>query len=160
MGVITTRTAEQTRALGAFLGQLLAPGDLVLLHGDLGTGKTTFSQGVARGLRVATHVQSPTFTLVSEHAGVTAHGQPITLYHLDLYRLENEVELASFGFADYLTPVDGITLIEWPERARDTLPKEFLLVRIESEVEATRQITIQAVPQEGRYAKVVARLIQ
>ncbi len=160
MRVITTTTAEQTRALGAILGQHLASGDLVLLHGDLGAGKTTFSQGVARGLGVATLVQSPTFTLVSEHPGQTSQGHAITFYHLDLYRLTSADELESFGFADYLAPLDGVTLIEWPERARDTLPEAFLLVRIEHEGEATRRISIKPVPQEGRYAKVVAHLTQ
>jgi len=140
---------------------LLSSGDLVLLHGDLGAGKTTFTQGVARGLGVVTFVQSPTFTLVREHLGATSEGQPVTFFHLDLYRLaEDEDDLESFGFADYLTPNDGITCIEWPERARDALPEAFLLVRLEASGEMSRRITFQAVPPEGKYANLVARLNQ
>jgi len=158
MLVVTTPTPEQTRDLGACLGQLLSSGDLVLLHGDLGAGKTTFTQGVARGLGVVTFVQSPTFTLVHEHLGATSQEQPVTLFHLDLYRLAKEEELESFGFADYLTPTGGITIIEWPELARDALPESFLLVQLEATGEASRRITFQAVPPDGKYANHVARL--
>jgi len=108
----------------AFAGQLQA-GDVVLLHGDLGAGKTTLTQGIAAGLGVPVPVQSPTFTLVSEHRGTS-----LMLYHLDLYRLDDPAELESFGYETYLTPEDGVSVIEWPERTGDWLPDAFWLIRI------------------------------
>jgi tRNA threonylcarbamoyladenosine biosynthesis protein TsaE len=113
----------QTRTLGERLGRQLRAGDVVLLHGDLGAGKTTFTQGIAVGLGVVDYVQSPTFTIVSEHQGAT-----LMLYHLDLYRLLGEADLESFGFDDYLEPRDGVSVIEWPERAANWLPDDYLLI--------------------------------
>ena len=84
---------EATKRLGARLAALLQPGDVVLLHGDLGAGKTTLTQGIATGLGITGSVQSPTFTLVSEHPGVAADGSLLTLYHLDLYRLGGPEDL-------------------------------------------------------------------
>ncbi|HVL23299.1 MAG TPA: tRNA (adenosine(37)-N6)-threonylcarbamoyltransferase complex ATPase subunit type 1 TsaE [Thermomicrobiales bacterium] len=103
----------------------LRAGDVVLLHGDLGAGKTTLTQGIAAGLGVPEAVQSPTFTLVGEHRGVA-----LTLHHLDLYRLDDPSELESFGYETYLAPEDGVSVIEWPERAGDWLPDAFWLVQI------------------------------
>jgi tRNA threonylcarbamoyladenosine biosynthesis protein TsaE len=153
-----TVSAEQTRALGARLGRLLRPGDVVLLHGDLGAGKTTLTQGIAHGLGVREQIQSPTFTLVAEHAGETADGEPINLYHLDLYRLAGEEDLDSFGWESYLAPVDGISVVEWPERAGTWLPEEYLLVRIESEGVDRRRVTVEAMPSNGRMIALVADL--
>jgi tRNA threonylcarbamoyladenosine biosynthesis protein TsaE len=100
---------------------------VVLLHGDLGAGKTTLTQGIAVGLGVQDYVQSPTFTLVSELQGVQ-----LTLYHLDLYRLNDEAELESFGYDQYLSPEDGVSVIEWPERAGEWLPDRYLLIELTS----------------------------
>jgi tRNA threonylcarbamoyladenosine biosynthesis protein TsaE len=153
-----TESAEQTQTLGARLGRLLHPGDIVLLHGDLGAGKTTLTQGIAEGLGVREQVQSPTFTLVAEHAGQTAEGEPITLYHLDLYRLVGEEDLDSFGWEHYLAPPDGVSVVEWPERAGSWLPEEYLLVRLEPEGADRRRVTIEAIPPNGRMVALVAEL--
>lgn len=128
---MTTRTeiiesAAAMRALGRELAASLQSGDVVLLHGDLGAGKTTFTQGVAEGLGIESPVQSPTFTLVREHDAPT-----MRLYHLDLYRLDSPDELEDIGYEVYINPPDGVSLIEWPERAGDWLPDRFLLVHIE-----------------------------
>jgi tRNA threonylcarbamoyladenosine biosynthesis protein TsaE len=155
---IMSESPEQTRALGAALGRRLRPGDVVLLHGDLGAGKTTLTQGIAEGLGIAGYVQSPTFTLVAEHPGRTASGDPIFLYHLDLYRLSGAAELESFGYEQFLAPVDGITVIEWPERAEGWLPDAYLLVQIEIAGPERRRITIEAIPGEGRLADIVRDL--
>ena len=152
---LVSNSAEQTREIGARLGRRLRPGDLVLLHGDLGTGKTTLAQGIARGLGVADHVQSPTFTLVNEHetrAPGPKDGQPARLYHLDLYRLAGDDDLDSFGFDDYLAPADGISLIEWPERAAARLPLTYLLVRLEHLGEGKRRLVIEAASSVSRHA--------
>ncbi len=134
--------ASETRAFGARLAQQLRVGDVVLLHGDLGAGKTTLTQGLAQGLGITEPVQSPTFTLVAEHVGFTADGGPVRLYHLDLYRLGGEEDLDDIGFDDLLAPADGISVIEWPERAGTWLPERYILVTIEPIREATRRLTL------------------
>jgi len=106
---VPSESVEQTRRLGAILGGLLVPGDVVLLHGELGAGKTAFTQGIGRGLGVAATVNSPTFTILKEYAG------RLPLYHFDLYRIEDPGELETLGFADYFAG-DGVSVIEWAER--------------------------------------------
>ena len=127
---IVSGSPAQTTAIGAALAAWLEPGDVLLLHGDLGAGKTTFTKGIAEALGVDAVVSSPSFSLVNEYdAGRDA---PVTrLYHLDLYRLQGEDDLASIGFNDFAGPEDGITVIEWPERAAAMLPDRYLLIEIE-----------------------------
>jgi tRNA threonylcarbamoyladenosine biosynthesis protein TsaE len=153
-----TGSADQTRALGAEIGRLLRPGDVVLLHGDLGAGKTTLAQGIAQGLGVREQIQSPTFTLVAEHEGQTNSREPISLYHLDLYRLAGEEDLDSFGWEQYLAPVDGVSVVEWPERAGSWLPQEFLLVRLEPAGADVRRVSVKATPPNGRMIELIADL--
>lgn len=155
---IVSESPEQTRALGAAIGRRLRPGDVVLLHGDLGAGKTTLTQGIAEGLGIHDYVQSPTFTLVAEHSGRTAAGDPIVLYHLDLYRLSGAHDLESFGYDEFLAPVDGITVIEWPERAEGWLPDAYLLVHLEVAGPEQRRITVEAIPNVGHLADLVRDL--
>jgi tRNA threonylcarbamoyladenosine biosynthesis protein TsaE len=116
---------------GRSFASTLHIGDVVLLHGDLGAGKTTLAQGIAAGLGVAGPVQSPTFTIVGEHGGTDAEGHPLRIYHLDLYRLADPAELETLGYDQYLMPEEGISVIEWPERAGQWLPDRFWLLRIE-----------------------------
>jgi len=85
-------------------------------------------------------------------------GAPIQLYHLDLYRLTDEAELESFGYGQYLAPTDGVSVIEWPERAGDWLPDAYLLVRLEIAGPDRRRITIEAVPAAGDLAPVVEEI--
>lgn len=122
--------AREMRRLGRVIGAWLRPGDVLLLHGDLGAGKTTLAQGIAATLGVPETMQSPTFTLVAEHQGILPNGAPVRINHLDLYRLTSPDELDSLGYAQYLAADDAITLIEWPERAADWLPDAYLLVAI------------------------------
>ena len=133
-------SAEARRALGRSLAARLRGGDVVLLHGDLGAGKTTLAKGIAAGLGVGEAVQSPTFTLVAEHRGTS-----LMLYHLDLYRLDDPSELESFGYEAYLAPGDGVSVIEWPERAGDWLPVAFWLVQIGHLGGDRRSVTIRRV---------------
>jgi tRNA threonylcarbamoyladenosine biosynthesis protein TsaE len=118
------------RAFGAELAASLTVGDVVLLHGDLGAGKTTLTQGIARALGIRGPVTSPTFTLVSEHRLPKPVRGIERLYHLDLYRLNDPDELESIGYEDYLAPEDGVSIIEWPERAGNWLPDRALIVEI------------------------------
>jgi tRNA threonylcarbamoyladenosine biosynthesis protein TsaE len=158
---LVSNSTEQTREIGARLGRRLRAGDIVLLHGDLGAGKTTLAQGIARGLGVVDPVQSPTFTLVNEHeAGIDRKTpeRPARLYHLDLYRLAGDDDLDSFGFDGYLAPADGVSLVEWPERAAARLPDAYLLVRLEYLGEGKRRLAIEPVPAGGPAAAWLGEL--
>lgn len=130
-------SAAAMQSLGEEIASSLSIGDVLMLHGDLGAGKTTLTQGIAAGLGVEGPVQSPTFTLVREH-----RGREMVLYHLDLYRLGDPNELETLGYEMYLDPPDGVSVIEWPERAGEWLPEQFTLVRIEHLGGDRRQVRI------------------
>ncbi len=127
----------QTRRLGARLAAFLAPGDVLALQGDLGSGKTRWAQGVCQGLGVTGPVNSPTFTLVNEYQG------HCPVYHIDLYRLADGPELLTFGLEEYLYG-PGVSLIEWAERAAALLPEEHLAVEFHYLGETKRRIVLQA----------------
>lgn len=136
------RSGAGMRDLGERLSRFLHRGDVVLLHGDLGAGKTTLVQGLAQGLGIEGPVQSPTFGIVAEHEGLGSDGERLILYHLDLYRLTDGDELDGIGYGQYLEPSDGVSAIEWPERAGDWLPARFILVMIEHGGADVRHVTI------------------
>lgn len=133
----TALTADAMTALGAALGRVLQIGDCVLLYGDLGAGKTTFSRGVVHGFTsIVQDVVSPTFTLVQ-----TYMRDDVTLYHYDLYRLEtaDAGTLTELAWDDSLTY--GITLAEWPERlTKDTVPLDALHIRITTCPDGSRRL--------------------
>lgn len=139
-GVYDVGSPEEMQRLGERIAAGLGIGDVLMLHGDLGAGKTTLTQGIAAGLGVREPVQSPTFTLVREH-----RGRELTLYHLDLYRLVDPDELESLGYEVYLDPPDGVSVIEWPERAGDWLPESFTVVRIDHLGGDRRRVTIERI---------------
>ena len=123
---------EETAAVARTLSERLVPGDVVLLSGDLGAGKTAFVRGLAQGLEIdPDHVSSPTFTLVHEY-----HGARLTLYHADLYRLDRAAT-DDLGLEE---AVDGVLAIEWPERLAH--PLDGIAVTIEIVDESTRRIAI------------------
>jgi tRNA threonylcarbamoyl adenosine modification protein YjeE len=125
--VFETSSAAETRALGGRIAALLEPGDVVLLHGDLGAGKTTLTQGIGAALGMSQLAQSPTFSLVVD----TPLPNGAVLRHIDLYRLDDPSELDALGFDELTSDPDAITLIEWPERAVEMLPDAYLLVEID-----------------------------
>jgi len=143
---IVSHSPAETAAIGEAIAGSLRNGDLVLLHGDLGAGKTTLAKGIASALGVAGVVSSPSFSLVNEYD--TRHGAITRLYHLDLYRLRTEDDLASIGFDDFTAPGEGITLVEWPERASTVLPDRFLLVEIEPLGSGGRRLRFVAIPDD------------
>lgn len=122
---------QETQAIGARLAQHLFPGALLLLRGDLGAGKTCFTQGIAAGLSVEGPVQSPTFVLISEYPDAR-----IPLRHVDLYRLEREEELWGLGIDQRFS--DGIWVVEWADRFPDFWPADRLEVLLEEEGEGRR----------------------
>ena len=136
--MIVTNSAAETRALGERLAEQLKAGDVILLEGELGAGKSELARGVAKGLGVRETVTSPSFTILN----VYESGR-IPLYHFDWYRLESAEELFELGMDEYLGG-DGIALVEWPGRCPDAVPEDCLLIRIEAEGETSRRITEEA----------------
>jgi tRNA threonylcarbamoyladenosine biosynthesis protein TsaE len=120
----TTSSVEETRALAAALAELARPCDLLLLVGDLGAGKTAFTQGFGRGLGVDEQITSPTFALVQGYTG------RLDLHHLDVYRLVNIGEAMDLGISELLDD-EAVTLIEWGDTITQALPRDYLEVRIE-----------------------------
>ena len=133
---IKSEGPEQTWAAAAALMESLEPGTVIALHGDLGVGKTCFIQGLAVAMGITDPITSPTYTLIGEYEG------RMKLNHIDLYRLANSVEALGIGLEEYLDS-DGITAIEWAERAEELLPESILHVSIEKGCdEMSRQIEI------------------
>ena len=147
-----TQNADETRALAARLGALLRPGDTICLIGDLGAGKTTWTQGMALGLGLPPEepVNSPTFTLVAEHPG----GR-VPLVHLDVYRLSGASDLYDLAFDDYLGG-DSVVVIEWADKIPDALPAERLEITLTPDTPDTRQIVMTALG--ARPEELLARL--
>jgi tRNA threonylcarbamoyladenosine biosynthesis protein TsaE len=145
---VRSGSAEATRRLGEGLGRLAAPGDVLLLQGDLGAGKTTFTQGYAVGAGSDELVNSPTFVLMNEYRG------RLPVYHADLYRLDSPEEVAALDLAN--ASLDGALLVEWPERGDSLLPAEHLLVQIEHAGPQERVITL--VPRGPRAEELIEDL--
>jgi tRNA threonylcarbamoyladenosine biosynthesis protein TsaE len=155
---ITSDGAAATRRLGHHLGRAVRGGDIVLLDGDLGAGKTTLAQGIAAGLGVEEAVTSPTFTLINEYAATTATGQPVVLYHIDLYRLE-ATDTAGLGIEEILGAPDSIVVVEWPGRAPALGAESALLVRIGAAGADRRRVDLAPIgPPSRRLADLLADL--
>jgi tRNA threonylcarbamoyladenosine biosynthesis protein TsaE len=130
---------EETRAIGRELAQTLPMRGVVLLSGELGAGKTTLSKGIVEGRRAAAadEVSSPTFTLIHPY------GEPVSVYHIDLYRLETEGEVQRLGLED-LFDEDALILIEWGERFVHLMPPDRIEIRITYDRDETRHIAVTA----------------
>ncbi|MGA3135350.1 MAG: tRNA (adenosine(37)-N6)-threonylcarbamoyltransferase complex ATPase subunit type 1 TsaE [Terracidiphilus sp.] len=138
----TTRSGDDTIEVGRKLARLLKPPQLLLLRGDLGTGKTTLVKGIAQALDAAEpdEVTSPTFTLVHEYDGAL-DGKPVKLFHLDVYRLEGERQLETLGLDELLTP-DALVLVEWGDKFKSIRKKATGEILIASEGGDARKITV------------------
>ena len=123
---LRARTAEETREVGEAMSASLRARDAVVLTGELGAGKTTFVQGVARGLGIEDQVSSPTFTLVKEYRGI------LDIAHVDVYRLERVQDVVDLGL-DELGDGEGVLLVEWGDAVEDLLPDERLRVELTTE---------------------------
>lgn len=135
--MIITGSAAETRKLGEQLAEKLKAGDVILLEGELGAGKSELARGIARGLGVAETVTSPSFTILN----VYESGR-LPLYHFDWYRLESAEELFELGMDEYLGG-DGIALVEWPGKCPEAIPEDHLLIRIEADGENTRRLNAE-----------------
>jgi tRNA threonylcarbamoyladenosine biosynthesis protein TsaE len=134
-----SHSAEQTRRFGARLGELLLPGDLVTLSGELGAGKTTFMAGIGHGWGSSDQVTSPTFVLVNDYR----RPDGLHLWHLDCYRLNSGAEALALGFDDLLAS-GGIMVVEWPERIADVLPAERLRLDLRWVDDTRRGLRLEA----------------
>jgi tRNA threonylcarbamoyladenosine biosynthesis protein TsaE len=159
---IISHSSAQTQRLGMRLGELVRGGELLLLEGSLGTGKTTFTQGLARGIGITEVISSPTFTLLKEypgHPGPTAqreqaqatlqhqqqerHQVGPALYHFDLYRLDDPEEILDLGFEDYFFG-NGVCVVEWADKAELLWPAEHLRLRMKIMSETKRGLLFTA----------------
>ncbi|GAA2982194.1 tRNA (adenosine(37)-N6)-threonylcarbamoyltransferase complex ATPase subunit type 1 TsaE [Lentilactobacillus parakefiri] len=137
---ITVHSADQTMAIGEKLAAYLAPQDLILLDGDLGAGKTTFTKGLAKGLGITRPIKSPTFTIIREY-----QDGRIPLYHMDVYRLEAGGG-DDLGLDEYFNG-DGVNVVEWSKFVADELPDDYLRIifrRDDSEGDNVRTLTFEA----------------
>ena len=138
--VYETWKPEETYELGERLGREAAPGMIYCLEGDLGTGKTVFTQGFARGLGVEGPVNSPTFTILQQY-----EDGRLPLYHFDVYRIGDAEEMDEIGYEEYFYG-EGVCLIEWPSRIEEIVPPEAARITIEKALEKGfdyRRITVQ-----------------
>ena len=144
--VIETRSPEETFALGEKLGREAKPGQIYTLNGDLGTGKTVFTQGFASGLGITEPVNSPTFTILQ----VYEEGRML-FYHFDVYRIGDVEEMDEIGYEDCFYG-EGVCLIEWAELIEEILPENVIVVTIEKDLEQGfdyRKITLEGLPETG-----------
>jgi tRNA threonylcarbamoyladenosine biosynthesis protein TsaE len=146
---ISSQSPEDTQALGLKLGQSARSGDVYLMAGQLGAGKTCLTQGIAWGLDIREYTASPTFVLVRELYG------RLPLYHIDLYRLDNLEEIADLGLDDYFYG-RGVSVVEWADKAPGLLPPEHLKIDIEYLGDDRRRLQLTA--HGPRYAELLEEI--
>jgi tRNA threonylcarbamoyladenosine biosynthesis protein TsaE len=144
-------SSKQTQLVGRQIGKLAQSGDIFLLTGDLGTGKTCLVQGIARGLGVKEYPASPSFVIVREY-----HGR-LTLYHIDFFRLDRIEEIAKLGLEEYLYS-NGVCAVEWAEKGLEVLPQGNLLITLDYVSDSDRERIICLEPQGERYRELVRKL--
>ncbi len=146
---LISHSPEQTQKFGIRIGELALPGDIFLLVGSLGAGKTCLAQGIAWGLGIKEYALSPSFVIIRE-----LHGR-LPLYHIDLYRLDHIEEIAELGLDDYLYG-NGVCVVEWAEKGLSMLPAEHLLIEISYLSDTERSFQLK--PRGKRYLKIAAQL--
>ena len=139
---------EQTKDIGYKLGQLVTPKSVICLIGDLGAGKTTMTQSLAKALEVDDYITSPTFTIVNEYEG------RIPLYHFDVYRIGSSDEMYDIGFDEYIDG-DGVCIIEWANLIEDILTNEYLYIEMNYK-ETGREMILT--PKGEKYEEIVKEL--
>ena len=144
-----TNNPEETQEVGRSLGFGASSGDIFLLVGDLGAGKTCLTQGIAWGLGVHEYARSPSFVLVTQYQG------RLTLYHADLYRLDTVGEILDLGLEEYLCGA-GVSVVEWADKAPEVFPQDHLVIRIESTGDTSRELSFFS--ESRRYCEFLAVL--
>lgn len=139
---IITNSPEQTTETAKLLGEKLKPGHVVCINGELGTGKTAFTVGIARALGIEGYITSPTFTIVNEYVG------RMPMYHFDVYRIDNEDEMFEIGFEEYING-EGITVIEWADLIKGILPKNRIEVLIQKDMSSGENVRIITIKHVG-----------
>ena len=139
---------NKTKEIGYKLGQLLQPGSVICLIGDLGAGKTTMTQSLAKALEVEDYITSPTFTIVNEYEG------RMPLYHFDVYRIGSSEEMYDIGFDEYIDG-EGVCIIEWANLIEDILPDEYLYIEMNYK-ETGREMILT--PKGEKYEEIVKEL--
>lgn len=144
MKTIKTRSSRETQAAAKQFAKTIKPGSVIMLRGDLGSGKTTFVQGLAEGFGVDAdqHVTSPTFVLMRIYKG------KVPIYHFDLYRLESEGELEAIGFEEFINDTSAVCCVEWPEKAGSLMPSDAQTVELEITGKSERVIHL---PEGGSF---------
>ena len=146
---LISESPEETQRFGEDLGRLAQPGDLFLLVGSLGTGKTCLTQGIAWGLGIEGYATSPSFVVINQYRG------RLPLYHIDLYRLDRIEEVIELGLDDYLYG-EGVSVVEWAEKAIAVLPKEHLLIEMSFISDTSRTLDLK--PSGHRYVAILSKL--
>ena len=146
---LISHSSEQTQEFGVHIGESALPGDILLLVGSLGAGKTCLTQGIAWGLNIKEYAASPSFVVVRELYG------RLPLYHVDLYRLDNIEEITELGLDEYLYG-NGVCVVEWAEKGLSVLPPEHLLIQISYLSDTERSFQLK--PNGERYLELVAQL--
>ena len=144
---VVTDSPQKTKALAEMIGRAVSAGTLITLSGDLGAGKTTFTQGLAKGLDIDRKVTSPTFTIMKEYKG------RLPLYHIDAYRLENITQ--DLGFEDYIDG-DGVCVIEWANFIEYVLPEQLLNIEFTINDDDSRTLTLQG--HGDKYEEVISKI--
>ena len=146
---LRSESPEETQRLGIGLGRLAQPGDLFMLVGELGAGKTCLTQGIAWGLDIAGFATSPTFVVINQYKG------RLPLYHIDLYRLDSIEEIVDLGLDDYIYG-DGVCVVEWADKAMSVLPPEHLWIDINYVSDTVRNFVLN--PSGQRYIALLSQL--
>jgi len=148
---ILSKSEAETMKWGGRVARYLKSGDILCLFGELGSGKTTFVKGIAKGLRInPTQVNSPTFVLLNIYEG------RLPLYHFDFYRLGKQQEISAIGYDEFFYD-EGVTVVEWAERLKELMPKENLRIQLYYQEENERLIKISA--KGKRYYQLMDKLI-
>ena len=144
MLTFTTKSPEETIALGVRIGNKLKKGDVIAMQGTLAAGKTTITKGIAQALGINETITSPTFCLISEYYG------KMPLYHMDVYRLEGGEDFVNLGTDDMIYG-DGVSIIEWSEKIMDELPKKTIVIRLEvsKSADSERDVFVENWPYEN-----------
>jgi len=149
---VVTTSPEETQLIGELLGRTLMAGSVVCLRGDLGAGKTCLTQGVGRGMDVDGVIHSPTFVFINEHP---PHSSGPCLYHVDLYRVYDADDVFALGLEEYMYG-DGVTVIEWADRAQEIMPPDCLWITLTYLDEGRRRLDFEA--RGESYTRALSRL--